>query len=315
MKYQQNIAVQLVHIFGPKKGQIDEFIDAPITIGRHPSCSVVFQVDQKGVSRQHAEIIREGNQFKLVDHSTNGTFINGKRVNEAVLKDGDTLEFSEGGPKISFISVVSELSKEELYSPAVAPQRTETRQVDQFASVPPVDQVSERIKPPVAAEAVKPNVVFAPPLEKVVPNSLKRVKAPLIIQYGPQIRSFKELPIVIGRSNTCECPIEHPQILEKHLQISFYESSYRVEDLTGLHQVQVNNKPIEGVTALHSSDEVRLSQQGPVFSFLGDGRFAEVIAEVSEDSSHIADSNSAARSDLMQHSSSGSIWEKIKNKF
>ena len=54
------------------------------------------------MSRKHAEIIREGNRFKLVDLSANGTFVNGKRVKEVYLKDGDVLTFAEGGPKVSF---------------------------------------------------------------------------------------------------------------------------------------------------------------------------------------------------------------------
>ena len=56
------------------------------------------------LSRRHARIIREGNRFKIVDQSTNGTLVNGQLVPEAYLKDGDVITFSEGGPKISFLT-------------------------------------------------------------------------------------------------------------------------------------------------------------------------------------------------------------------
>ncbi|MGC8809211.1 MAG: FHA domain-containing protein, partial [bacterium] len=116
------IVVQLIHILGPRKGEIQEFVDPVITIGRHPSCHVRFPADLTTVSRKHAEIIREGNQFKLVDHSTNGTYVNGKRVTETYLKNGDVLTFAEeGGPKVSFLTQVKEMPAEMPEIKAVPP--------------------------------------------------------------------------------------------------------------------------------------------------------------------------------------------------
>ena len=36
------------------------------------------------------------NRFMLMDQSTNGSFVKGKQVKEAILKDGDILLFAEG---------------------------------------------------------------------------------------------------------------------------------------------------------------------------------------------------------------------------
>ncbi len=80
MKKAPTIIMQLVHIQGPMKGQIQEFSEPEISIGRHPSCHVQFPKDLSLISRQHARIVREGNRFKLVDQSANGTFLNGKQV-------------------------------------------------------------------------------------------------------------------------------------------------------------------------------------------------------------------------------------------
>lgn len=104
MKNRPPIMVQLIHIEGPLKGEIQEFYDSEIYIGRHPSCLVCFPKDQALISRKHARIIREGNRFKLIDQSTNGTFVNGKKVNEIYLRDGDVLAISERGPKMSFLA-------------------------------------------------------------------------------------------------------------------------------------------------------------------------------------------------------------------
>ena len=102
------ITVQIVHIDGPHKGNIDKFDQFPITIGRHPDCQICFPQDQTLISRHHAELVREGNRCKVVDHSTNGTFVNGKKVKETFLKDGDVLLIGHSGPKISFLSEIKD---------------------------------------------------------------------------------------------------------------------------------------------------------------------------------------------------------------
>jgi pSer/pThr/pTyr-binding forkhead associated (FHA) protein len=102
MKTPPVIVMQLVHIFGPLKGEIQEFTDPVISIGRNPGCHLRFPAELTTISRKHAEIVREGNQFRLIDHSANGTFVNGKQVKEAVLRDGDVLELVRGGPRSVF---------------------------------------------------------------------------------------------------------------------------------------------------------------------------------------------------------------------
>ncbi|HVF33239.1 MAG TPA: DUF3662 and FHA domain-containing protein [Acidimicrobiales bacterium] len=63
----------------------------PVTIGRHPECDVVL--DDQEVSRQHAEVRREDDQFLLVDlGSLNGTKVNGAGVKAPRgLQDGDSI--------------------------------------------------------------------------------------------------------------------------------------------------------------------------------------------------------------------------------
>jgi DNA-binding NtrC family response regulator len=49
-------------------------------------------LDEEGVSRVHCEVRPDGDSLHLIDRqSTNGTWVNGARVHEARLKDGDTL--------------------------------------------------------------------------------------------------------------------------------------------------------------------------------------------------------------------------------
>ena len=57
------------------------------TVGRHPEADIFF--DDVTVSRRHAEITRTETSFELVDQrSLNGTYVNGERVDRAVLTNG-----------------------------------------------------------------------------------------------------------------------------------------------------------------------------------------------------------------------------------
>jgi hypothetical protein len=63
-----------------------------ITVGRHPDSNLVLA--DPNVSRNHAEIRPQGDRYVVVDlGSTNGSRINGVRINTQVLNDGDELTF------------------------------------------------------------------------------------------------------------------------------------------------------------------------------------------------------------------------------
>jgi pSer/pThr/pTyr-binding forkhead associated (FHA) protein len=245
MKTPPAIVVQIVHIFGPHKGNIQEFTNDTITIGRHPSCHVRFPVDLTAVSRKHAEIVREGNRFKILDkNSTNGTYINGKKVSEAFLKDGDVIAFAETGPKVSFLTQMQE-------SRVVAEQPLRTPEPKQPAAAPVPEPETEEV--PVG-----------------------NVHMPLVVQYGPTLRSFKELPIVIGKGSRSDLVLPHPALCDRHVQVFFWQGRYYVKDLTGQRAVRVNQSPIGVQAPLNPDDELSLSPQGPTFRFLGEGRLMEV---------------------------------------
>ena len=61
-----------------------------VTLGRLPECEVVLS--DTNVSRRHAEIHLRGDHYVLVDlGSTNGSKVNGARIKERVLADGDEI--------------------------------------------------------------------------------------------------------------------------------------------------------------------------------------------------------------------------------
>jgi len=71
----------------------------PLAIGRDPQNDITL--DDRRVSRKHAEIRLRLGRYTLYDlQSTNGTYVNGRRVAEVVLADGDRL--SIGGVELEF---------------------------------------------------------------------------------------------------------------------------------------------------------------------------------------------------------------------
>ncbi|HEY7698729.1 MAG TPA: FHA domain-containing protein, partial [Vicinamibacteria bacterium] len=61
-----------------------------VVLGRSPECDVVIK--DFGVSRRHAEVLIDGEECRLVDlKSKNGTQVNGVRVLEVILNDGDQI--------------------------------------------------------------------------------------------------------------------------------------------------------------------------------------------------------------------------------
>src|SRR6185436_11259761 len=56
-----------------------ELTVAETVIGRHPECT--FQINSNMVSRKHAKVVKDGDQFVVEDlGSGNGTFVNGKKI-------------------------------------------------------------------------------------------------------------------------------------------------------------------------------------------------------------------------------------------
>jgi len=90
----------LVGVAGPYTSATFALDRDRIEIGRDPSNAIVLESDP-GVSRKHAAIIRQGAACVVQDlGSTNGTYVNGVRVQSAALNPGDVVHF--GGSSFRF---------------------------------------------------------------------------------------------------------------------------------------------------------------------------------------------------------------------
>ena len=79
-------------------------------VGRREDCDLRIPLGE--VSRKHCRIVRDGDSLKLEDlGSSNGTFLNGQRVQEAMLGPGDTVQV---GPVVFVLQVDGQPADDEL---------------------------------------------------------------------------------------------------------------------------------------------------------------------------------------------------------
>lgn len=87
------------------RGESQKIIVDEIELGRDAACQVRFGESFETVSRRHAAIVRDGENWKLIPLSqTNATIVNGQPVNgEWHLNSGDEIRLSSNGPVLGFI--------------------------------------------------------------------------------------------------------------------------------------------------------------------------------------------------------------------
>lgn len=82
----------VVPLKGPQRGELHA-LKGQSVIGKDPTCDIV--INDSFLSSRHATIRQQGGQFVIEDHSTNGTYVNDKRVTRTELIDNDMVKFGQ----------------------------------------------------------------------------------------------------------------------------------------------------------------------------------------------------------------------------
>ncbi|MFN4262904.1 MAG: FHA domain-containing protein [Thioalkalivibrionaceae bacterium] len=92
----------LVVLAGLNSGDVFVLDQDRVRIGRRPSDADVV-LDAEGVSFLHAMLVRHDSEWQIIDAlSTNGLFVNGRRVSETNLSDGDQIQL--GSVTLKFVA-------------------------------------------------------------------------------------------------------------------------------------------------------------------------------------------------------------------
>jgi|GEM_PF-376069 len=102
--------MMLCHLTGSRRGLTQSFDTDAIRVGVGESCHVAFDpAKDPTVCPLHAEIAVEDHAPLIRDRSRkHALLINGQRSFESELKDGDLLQFGEGGPLVRFRRIPEE---------------------------------------------------------------------------------------------------------------------------------------------------------------------------------------------------------------
>lgn len=127
---------KLLILNGPLKGKKYEIPDGVTVVGRTASCNLVLPVDV--VSRRHAQITYADGQATIKDlESHNGTLVNGKKVQEQILRDGDLINVSD--VELKFVSPA------EIKPPIAPPKQSEKTGVVNMREI--VEAIGGQAKP------------------------------------------------------------------------------------------------------------------------------------------------------------------------
>jgi hypothetical protein len=95
--------VVVTHLTGAFAGERQLIDEERLTIGRARDNRVRLGMNDTHASSHHAEIVADRDRYVLRDlGSKNGTFVNGKRVEQCRLVGGEAVAFGYGGPQLHF---------------------------------------------------------------------------------------------------------------------------------------------------------------------------------------------------------------------
>ena len=109
----------LIVLAGSNVGEMYKIAKEAISIGRAQGADL--QILDEGISRQHAAIVLRGGEAVIEDAgSRNGTFVNGKRIDRHVLRDGDKIQVgSTTILKFTYHDQLDESFQQQMYESAL----------------------------------------------------------------------------------------------------------------------------------------------------------------------------------------------------
>jgi hypothetical protein len=174
---------------GPRPNLVFELDQPSYMIGREAGNEIVIEDPQ--VSRRHAQLTRQGHSYLIEDvGSTNGTYVNGKRVMApTLLANGDMVGLAD----TVIIAVQAPL-----------PAGEEATVVSDAAPyVPYVPPTVPAFTPPVVQPQPAPKPVYVPPPANVAPQAqpIYTPQIPAQVQPAPQYAAPQYVPPPVDYSD------------------------------------------------------------------------------------------------------------------
>jgi ABC-type multidrug transport system ATPase subunit/predicted component of type VI protein secretion system len=198
-------------------------VGTTIRIGRGiENNDVTLPTELRSISRRHLEIRFENGAYRVYDlESGNGVWMNGQRVVNATLKDGDEIIIGQGTEQVR---IQYQAGTDMLASNAAA--LAIPTQIDLSSSMP-------QGTPSIAVRLPNGKIVFF----AVVKDS-----------------------IIAGRTSEADLVLAYPFVSARHFELRRLENEYTITDLESTNGTLLNNKKLTaGIqTNIHHNDIIRI---------------------------------------------------------
>lgn len=195
-----------------------------VWLGRDPSCEVIFDANAATVSRKHAEIKIQGNDYILVDNNSfNGTLVNEQRISVPTpLYNGDEIQLGVGGPILKFNSP----SRKPPAGSSLAGQRS--------------FEASQIAMPIAEADSPKTIVLSkgASSSPRIEPGAASEPQLLMTVSFG------QKNELSIGRDETNDISLDGLQISKRHARLIRSGGGVIIDDLGSTNGVYVNGNRI-----------------------------------------------------------------------
>lgn len=230
-------------------------IGEAVVFGREASADVV--VSGQDVSRKHTEITHRGGQYILIDHSTNGTFVNGLRIGaDRVLARSDVIRI--GTEEFRFYADMTPTAGADTGEEGMAdepaadaPIGASQKLTDTLHGIP-LSSIQEAIaEDPVGSDS-KPVVDFGSLLVRHGPHKGERLA----------IRS----PVVnLGRGDHNDLVLDDSSVSTSHAKLQLRDGIWFLSDLGTTNGTLVEGEEVVDEMALAPGATIRLGEMALLF--------------------------------------------------
>lgn len=195
---------------------------SPITVGGASDSDVVLAGSH--VSRAHALVTLSGGRLEYRDRSTNGSFVNGRRIEEVVLRDGDVVTVPPYRLTFSLVPAVDGA---------------------QATSVPSVQDTHAA---GVADVPAGPSALFR----------LRLIKGPAMLQgrIFPLAAAARQSPTLVGRAADAQICLDLPSVSRRHAVLTQLPGGeWQVADAGSRNGLTVNGQVVT-TASLRDGDRI-----------------------------------------------------------
>jgi len=233
---------------------------APLVFGREAGCDIV--VPNKDVSRRHAEIVASAQGYLLIDSSTNGTFVNGERVEgQRILARSDVIKI--GGHDFRFYA---DKAPEPAASGASAPLTPVPAETPAPPAPPPPTGAEVRLSHTMHGLPFPPPV--APPRPVARASGASLPMATFLVRSGnlKGERLTVRVPVVnIGRADYNDLVLPEESVSGTHAKLTRREGVWMLSDLGSTNGTFIDGERLTGDAPLTPGNVVRFGDVSLMF--------------------------------------------------